>query len=1174
MISPGKDGKYQHGSFTNGLMKWKILVHVLAILLSAGSTKAQTGKLTGRILDVKTNDPVEGAVITIEGTDRATTSGIDGGYLFLRVASGTYTLRVDTPGYESASSESVRVNEGETTTTDILLSREVVPITPRMLRAQHHLSPGHISGIITDVVTGLPVEGALVSLAGTVVTTSSDRTGSYTFLLDPGAYSLKAAATAYQPVSVDDILILSGEQVEVDIVIHPSVEPGSTRSQQTIRAAGIRTGRYQTVTHLISAQAGAGSVSAFDDRPGIRGSGFNESLFLVDGIRQGDVLTNRPYYRVNLDAVQEVTIQRSGFSAAYGDVRSGIVEVTTKEGGERYSGSVNVQYSAPGRKHFGPMMYGFDSPIVRPFVDPDAGAFTGNAFFDGWDQVVEECREHTSVYNWETHEFEMRLCPHEGQPVERYALWLWRHRSPDAIEELKELQNQGIVTFPDGTDPDDLVFQNYGIHPDYRASLSLGGPAPILSNTTFFLSYDREQTEYAYRFAEPGYNDNFLRGKLTSRIGKHIKLVLSGYHGTQTGGDGINEPDVTGWISNNPFQSSGNTNRLWYPDWASPEKQTRQMYSVSWIHTVSPELSYQLNGAFFRNDFESLLDYRRTAPLYYEGETYKPLLRYGLIGTEDLAARRVADGEYGWENWRDWARIRIGDVWYDEAPRGYGYYFWEDVSDHYRMESGSVIEDNDTYVRGTDIRGSLSNRLNEAHRIRAGFELQTFKANHYTEGLWASCCSGYRDDYSVRPWKGAFYVEDQITRWGLHANLGLRADWMIHGKYPILDGTGDEVNGPYSFFLRAGETDQLWEEIPLRKARAFRISPRVGFSFPIREKAKVYVNYGHFSQWPAVETLYRIRYDTRRGQRVSLFGNPLLRPPSTIAFELGYKHNVFDALELNISAYYRDIKDEIADTRFYPEAFGDEGYYSQPQNLVYRDVRGVEASLELRRGVFPFFSGWIHGNYVVESGGLAGVVQRYEDPDVPPVTSVSSVESPDVRPLVKGNLLFSTPETFGPGTTSLSLLGGIDVSLLFTWKLGGRFTWNPDGYAGVVNNIRWRPYQRWDLRLSKRLVTAGRFESVVYLDVTNLFNRRNMTPYNVYQDVTNSPDWAWDGHIWFQGQFLHYMESLDLEVLPGGTLEGKDRPGDWKADHIDLPDFSSWLFLERRDVYFGLKIYF
>ena len=98
----------------------------------------------------------------------------------------------------------------------------------------------------------------------------------------------------------------------------------------------------------------------------------------------------------------------------------------------------------------------------------------------------------------------------------------------------------------------------------------------------------------------------------------------------------------------------------------------------------------------------------------------------------------------------------------------------------------------------------------------------------------------------------------------------------MHGAFPTLDGDpGSDTDGVYSDFLLAGNTtdadgnrivqDLLDEE----RVTQWRLSPRVGISHPISTTAKIFFNYGHMYQRPAMYDLYRIEYQTRARQVAS-----------------------------------------------------------------------------------------------------------------------------------------------------------------------------------------------------------------------------------------------------------------------------------------------------------------
>ena len=1107
-------------------MKPTKLLLLLALLWPATFAAAQNGKISGTVTESATGDALPGVNVVIEGTTTGTTTGVDGFFSILNVRPGTYTLRATFIGFTPSVIENVRVGIDLTTTVDIELREEAVGL---------------------------------------------------------------------------DEIIVSAER--------PIIQRDISASQRNFDAEEIRNGRYQNLEQVLSAQSSSTNLSSYDDLPRLRtGSSssrgtqiarFSEVIVIVDGVNQGDPLTYQPNFKINLDAIEEVKVQTGGFSAEYGNVRSGVINVVTREGSERYSGSFNVSYSPSGLKHFGPGIFDFDSPIVQPFVNRDVGAFEGgNSFFDGWNTIAADLAEGVA---------------HAGQPMELYARYLWRHRSQDAINELKNLAEQGIVTFPDGVNPDDMVWHQTGVDPDYRISATLGGPLPMLNAVKFFLSYDGTQSEYAYRFPERSFVDNNLRAKLTANVGRGMKLNLHGLYSKQKGGDGGQGPGIGGFISSNPFTATGSENKYWYPHCGVPGNRTRQLYGAQWTHAISANTFYQMNLTHDRVDYEMEMQFRNTAPIPgsdrgdgsglgipSSSPTSGSGIDQGRIGTTAEAETRAAAGQQGWENWRDWAMIQIGQHWYDEAPKGYGPVNWRDITGEYRMESCNLRAD-ETYTRGWNLSGGLTSQLDRHNQVKVGFEIRRDDINQYYEAIDPSVNSGSIWDSNVDQMRGGAYLQDKLEFEGFVANLGVRLDFLVTGEFPSVLDDCDLTNasaclgdtGPFSQFLAGGNTTAdveggrvldiketiIGDNIGTSRKTHVRISPRIGISHPITTVAKVFFNYGHFYQWPTPIDLYELRLDTRRGYQLVDLGNPMVEPERTIQYEIGYEQNLFDRMNLRLTGYFKDINNEIAQVDMYPLSYGGRNY-DMAFNQRFRDIRGFETFLELRRGVVPHFSGWISGNYLVESGAEYGFDRFYEDPSRQARLAGTEVSNPDVRPILKANVNFSTPDDFaGPRLGDISLLGGINVNLLYTWQRGPQMTWNPAEFPLVEDNIRWRPYQRWDLRLTKSLFRSGTYETVFYIDVSNLFNNRNMTVFSGQNDANiTDENWAWDGHRWWRTERRDYLESLGYSAEnqnPDGTFNNTiGKPGTWKDGAIDLPAFTPWTFLEQRDIYFGVRFYF
>jgi outer membrane receptor protein involved in Fe transport len=1093
--------------------------------------------------------------------------------------------------------------------------RIILSLTLFFTVSELYAASGKIAGTVIDKASGDPLPGANVLIEGLSLGAATDTEGQFFILnVPPGIYSVRVEMIGYKAVVQRDVRIsidltttinfeteteaIAGEEVVI-VAEQPIIQPDISGSQRVVDVVELQAAPFQSIANLVTNQVSIDNVGAYEDRPEIRGNSIDNSLFIVDGVSQSDMVSNRPRYSVNLDAIQEVSLQTGGFSARYGNLRSGIVNVITKEGGQRISASANVQYSPPGLKHFGPSIFGHDSPVAAPFADPEQGAWTGYLMNpDGSFKLDENGQQipslvYQSFKGWNNYD---EAGPHQGKPNELYARWLWRHRSQDSLEKLKELENQGLVQFSPDFDPDDPnnAMADTGIDPDYKMGFTLGGPVPLLNNikrTTFFLSADREQMEYAIAFPQESFVDIQYRGKITSMLSDNIKLQIHGSWSRQKGSDGGEGPEITSFVSNAPYQTPG-TNKLWYPDCQWGGLRTTQRYGVNWTHTLSASTFYELKLTYTNTEQGMIEHMRDTSPnpgvnlsLFPGGlntSTGAGGVINGLIGTEAYADSMAAAGALGWENWRRWAKIKIGDQWYDETPDGWDPLQARDITGEYRFGScGHRIDETTSKI--FTVNGDLTSQVNRFNLVEAGFEAQFEDLNLYYRRIGAAGGSGWARIAYANQLKGAFYVTDKLEFPGFIANIGLRADFRSTGDYPYLnpDLVNDKVSGPYSDFLQGGQTldegevppnFKTYDVIPNKSKTDIYLSPRLGISHPITSVAKIFFNYGIMYQWPNPHDNYYIDYDIQQSWRVTRFGNLDLKPPRTIQYEIGYEHNLFNKINMRITSYYQDIYDQFGTATYRPLNFGS---YDVPTNDQFADTRGIEIMAELRRGAIPYFSGWASFNYVSSSEGRYGISNFYEDPLQDPQEVSGEVSDPDVRPIVRLNADFHTPRRMGPEFAGINPLGGINMSLLYNWRRGAQFTYNPANIPLVENNLRWKPYQRWDLRLTKDLFTSGSFRSVFYIDIRNLFNNKNMSRNVGENDVNTSTNWAWDGHKWWKNQFQLYMESLgyleDNQNKDGSFNNTTGTPGDNKGQ---LPGFTPWTFLEKRDIFFGVKLYF
>jgi hypothetical protein len=111
------------------------VVRAFLVLLAPSILAAQvpaTGVISGRVatrLDSATVAPAAGAAVSLVGTARLVTTGVDGRFLFDRVPPGVFTLRVRLLGHR-ITERAIRVAAGDTVSVDIELGVEARLLSP------------------------------------------------------------------------------------------------------------------------------------------------------------------------------------------------------------------------------------------------------------------------------------------------------------------------------------------------------------------------------------------------------------------------------------------------------------------------------------------------------------------------------------------------------------------------------------------------------------------------------------------------------------------------------------------------------------------------------------------------------------------------------------------------------------------------------------------------------------------------------------------------------------------------------------------------------------------------------------------------------------------------------------------------------------------------------------
>ncbi len=255
---------------------------------------------------------------------------------------------------------------------------------------------GKITGVVRNANTGDPLIGVNITVEGTVLGATSDEDGVFVILqLRPGTYVLRASYIGYADVRVENVRVLVDHTVRVDIRMEeravegqevvvtaqrPVIQKDVTASMEFVGAEELGQLPITETKQGIFLQTGVlfdglplqGRGARGEPRYAIRGGGQDEVKWYIDGVRAASQIEGRAdrggsFTTVNLNAIEEVQVITGGFNAEYGEAQSGIINVITKEGSERFSGSAELIYSPPGQRHFGNYLY--DRATQKEFID-------------------------------------------------------------------------------------------------------------------------------------------------------------------------------------------------------------------------------------------------------------------------------------------------------------------------------------------------------------------------------------------------------------------------------------------------------------------------------------------------------------------------------------------------------------------------------------------------------------------------------------------------------------------------------------------------------------------------------------------------------------------------------------------------------------------------------------
>ena len=235
----------------------------------------------------------------------------------------------------------------------------LVVILPVMAFAQNY---GKIMGTIIEGKTKEVLPGVNVIIEGTMLGAATDLEGKYVILqVPPGFYNIRADFMGYKSMRFEQLQVranhiayanFSLEQKVLDmeevvvIAERPVIEKDMTATARSVTDQDMKNIPSTTVSDVLRMQPGVVNAGGLHFRGGRTG----EVTYFIDGVPLRDPLFAdiSSSEVINREAIAEMQVISGTYSAEYGNSMSGIINITTKEGGSRLRGELNVKGSGIG----------------------------------------------------------------------------------------------------------------------------------------------------------------------------------------------------------------------------------------------------------------------------------------------------------------------------------------------------------------------------------------------------------------------------------------------------------------------------------------------------------------------------------------------------------------------------------------------------------------------------------------------------------------------------------------------------------------------------------------------------------------------------------------------------------------------------------------------------------
>jgi len=793
---------------------------------------------------------------------------------------------------------------------------------------------GKIAGQVVDAASKEALPGANIVIEGTMMGAVTDIDGHYVILnLPPGAYVVTAKMIGYTAMRMENVnvsidltttldfklsstVLNLGESITV-LAERPMVVKDQTATTAVMGAENIQALPVTEVAEAIELQAGL-----IRDAGGglhVRGGRSGEMSYWIDGIPVTDVYDGSSVVDVNKNMVQELQVVSGAFNAEYGQAMSGIVNIATKEGSNKWGGSLSAYFGDFLSQHDNIFMNIKDiNPAAIRNID---ASVQGPLLKDKLFVYVNGRAIHFDGYQYGQRRYTPSAVTVAAEGIPGAYL---RQYMPEYLPLAREGRNDTYgIPYVLGSN----------VHADSQV-VAQNFPQNFIGNedSLFAVLYNQYRQAHQGGRGDDAYvamNWNrkyYAQGKVIYKLTPNVKIAYNLIY------DDVHYQDY-------------NRDYKYNPDGQAQQYRIGQTHIAQVTHTLSQRTFYTMGISYFgkeyrRHVYEDAHDARYVHP--------------------DLSIQNPFSFKSGGtDNSRFQRNTTTGLFKFDITSQ---------VTNTHQFKAGLEFRQHKLYQRDITLRP-----------IETQTQMDFIFNSPFIQTRILPDSTIYASEYTHKPTEFSAYLQDKMEFKNIIVNLGVRLDYFKPQGRILADESDPSIYNPIkpenrfkdygsdgvdnTFDSNGTEGNGIWDvgeaAVSLAERESYwyketstklNISPRLGVSFPITDRGVIHFSYGHFFQVPRFELLYQnpdFELGTGTGN-IGVIGNADLEPEQTISGEIGLQQQLSDDIAMGLTGYFRDIRN-LAGTRADEIVlFGGSARYNKLVNSDFGFVKGVVFSLSKR----------------------------------------------------------------------------------------------------------------------------------------------------------------------------------------------------------------------------------